>query len=226
MSGVGGDVRGTGKATILKPAVNINSVHVIPDTREGWGDAVRLVLESYVGNDALPGRFDYSQIRKKGSPIKGMGGTASGPDDLRELLEINIPGVLNPLEGLPITVTAIVDLFNFIGKCVVSGNVRRSAEIIFGEPDDQEFMSLKDPTKFGFELKDRRWVSNNSCFAEVGMDYSKTQGGTGEWPGYMWLDNARAFGRMADPPNHVDKKIVGMTHVASSHWSHSSYVIW
>ena len=37
--------------------------------------------------------------------------------------------VLEPLRGLPVTATAIVDIFNQIGRCVVAGNVRRTAEI-------------------------------------------------------------------------------------------------
>jgi ribonucleoside-triphosphate reductase len=61
----------------------------------------------------------------------------------------------------------IVDLMNLIGKCVVSGNIRRTAEIAFGECDDEEFINLKN-----YEMNPERmafgWVSNNSIFAKVG----------------------------------------------------------
>ena len=64
----------------------------------------------------------------------------------------------------------IVDVMNLIGKCVVSGNIRRTAEIAFGEFDDQEFINLKN-----YEMHPERaghgWVSNNSIFAQIGQDY-------------------------------------------------------
>ena len=46
-------------------------------------------------------------------------------------------------ESQRITGTQIVDVFNYIGKCVVAGGVRRTAEIMFGEADDEEFIGLK-----------------------------------------------------------------------------------
>lgn len=65
----------------------------------------------------------------------------------------------------------IVDLMNFIGKCVISGNIRRTAEIAFGEFDDVDFINLKN-----YEANPDRasygWVSNNSIFAQLGQDYS------------------------------------------------------
>ena len=61
----------------------------------------------------------------------------------------------------------IVDLMNFIGKCVIAGNIRRTAEIAFGEHTDTEFINLKN-----YELNPERaghgWVSNNSIFAQIG----------------------------------------------------------
>jgi hypothetical protein len=56
---------------------------------------------------------------------------------------------------------------NFIGKCVVSGNIRRSAEIAFGEYDDTEFIQLKD-YKLNPERANYGWVSNNSILAKLG----------------------------------------------------------
>lgn len=75
-------------------------------------------------------------------PIKGFGGVSQGGEILKELHEA-IEGVLEPLSGKPITVTAIVDIMNLIGKCVVAGNVRRTAEIAFGDPDSTEYIDLK-----------------------------------------------------------------------------------
>lgn len=83
---------------------------------------------------------------------------------------------------------------NLIGKCIVAGNVRRTAEIAFGSADSEEYCSLKDYTvnphrqQFG-------WTSNNSVFAEIGMDYSKVADkirGNGE-PGIAWLENMKVI---------------------------------
>jgi adenosylcobalamin-dependent ribonucleoside-triphosphate reductase len=119
--------------------------------------------------------------------------------------------ILAPRVGEKITSSDIVDLFNIIGKCVVSGNVRRSAEILFGDPKDKEFLTLKDPAKNAEYLNNHRWASNNSVFAAVGMDYSEASESlikNGE-PGFFWLDNAKNYSRMGDAPDFKDEKVDG-----------------
>lgn len=207
--GVGGDTRGANTLTIKKPFID-NEPHVVSDDREGWVSIVRRVLDSFVRETTLPTVIDYSQIRPAGAPINGFGGTSSGAAPLTELIE-SIKSILQPLIGKKITSTAIVDLFNVIGRCVVSGNVRRSAEIMFGEFDDLEFLGLKDPAKNAEALKSHRWASNNSIFAKVGMDYSTVADMTaknGE-PGFMWLDNAREFSRMNGVSDFKDSAAAG-----------------
>ena len=86
-----------------------------------------------------------------------------GPEPLKQGLEA-IRALLNSLDGQEITSVAITDIMNFIGKFVVSGNVRRGAEIAIGEEDDLDFIQMKDPERFSKELGDRRWASNNSIF--------------------------------------------------------------
>ena len=104
--------------------------YVVPDTREGWVESLRLLLESYsLGTGRLI--FDYSSIRDEGAPILGFGGESSGPAPLVELHE-TISAILDEQVGQPLTTTSIVDIMNLIGKCVVAGNVRRTAEIVFG----------------------------------------------------------------------------------------------
>lgn len=66
----------------------------------------------------------------------------------------------------------IVDIMNIIGKCVVSGNIRRVAEIAIGEADDHDFINLKNYHMFP-ERMQYGWVSNNSIFAKLGMDYQE-----------------------------------------------------
>lgn len=247
--GVGGDMEGAGKVIIQQPAVSAD-VHVVDDSREGWAELVERYLLAFVGKASLPASVDYSQVRPEGAPIKGFGGTASGPGPLKELVQ-SVQDILAPLIGKPITSTAIADLFNVIGRCVVSGNVRRSAEILLGHPDDKEFSALKDDAELRGLTKERdalqkrlneddlvrdaiadsikaqvaaldklieahplrthRWASNNSILAEVGMDYTAVAQSTaanGE-PGYVWLENARDFGRMKDDPNGNDYRAAG-----------------
>ena len=97
--------------------------------------------------DGLPRpAFDFTTIRPRGSPIRGFGGVASGPEVLQRL-HADVDGILTPLAGQPITITAIVDLMNAIGRCIVSGDVRQTAEIAFGDPDSDEYIDLKDYDK-------------------------------------------------------------------------------
>jgi ribonucleoside-triphosphate reductase len=208
--GVGGDTRGAGKIKILEPYRSCGGdVHVVADTREGWVAVLRIVLEAYVTGGTLP-RFDYSGVRPAGSAIKGFGGTASGPGPLKEMVE-SICALLDARVGQAITSADIVDIFNMVGKCVVSGNVRRSAEIMFGEPTDEGFLELKDKEKNAAALDSHRWASNNSVFSTVGQSYARQARLTaknGE-PGYFWLANAQAYGRMIDPPTHADARAKG-----------------
>jgi len=123
----------------------------------------------------------------------------------------SVKTLLTAKVGNKITSTDIVDIFNLIGKCVVAGNVRRTAEIMFGEPDDIDFLELKDPSKNKEALKSHRWASNNSIFANIGMDYTDVAERTaknGE-PGYEWLENAQAFSRMGKPEDNKGFKARG-----------------
>ena len=208
--GVGGNTEGAGKITIRKPRIDLGSTHVVADTREGWVDLVRIVLNSYAARGSLPEHIDYSLVRPEGVPIKTFGGVASGPGPLIELIA-GIKTTLDPLVDKSITSQAIADLFNRIGKCVVSGNVRRSAIIMLGEGTDQEFLELKDPELHPAELTDFRWTSNNSIYASVGMNYTDAASRTarnGE-PGYAWMQNAREYGRMGDAPDYGDMRAKG-----------------
>jgi intein/homing endonuclease len=121
--GVGSDCRGAGKVIIQQPEQG-DDIHVVADSREGWVDLLFRYLEAYAGNGSLPASVDYSEVRPYGALIKGFGGTASGPDPLRKLID-NIQRILIPLIGKPITSEAIVDICDFVGVCVVAGNVRR-----------------------------------------------------------------------------------------------------
>lgn len=140
--GMGFDVSGTGMVRVQEP--ERSGQYVVADTREGWVDVVRTTLNAYVGLNPLP-TFDYSRVRPEGSPIRGFGGTASGPAPLKELVAF-ICETLDGLVGQFLDETAITDIANCIGRCVVAGNVRRSSEIAISDHTDVAFRKLKDPT--------------------------------------------------------------------------------
>ncbi len=208
--GVGFDTVGANQITVHESvSVVLGEEYVIPDTREGWVESVRLLLDSYL----MPGHqqpvFDYSLIRAAGAPIKGFGGVAAGPEPLMQL-HAAIAGVLDARVGCTMSSRDITDIMNLIGKCVVAGNVRRTAEIAFGAVDDETFLDLKN-YRVNPERKEFGWTSNNSVFAEVGMDYTSAAARVainGE-PGFVWLDNLRAYGRMDDPADFADFRLAG-----------------
>ncbi len=209
--GVGFDTRGAGKLVIQAPDV-ATETYVIPDSREGWCDSTEMILEAFlVPNHALA-NLDYSEIRPAGEPIRGFGGTAAGPGPLKKLHE-SLQLLFEGRGGEELSSSDIVDVQNMIGKCVVAGNVRRSAEIAFGFPEDQAFLELKDWEKNPVRMGSDGWgnLSNNSIITEVGGDYSHIAeliAKNGE-PGLMYLDLAQSHGRLVDPPNYRDRRALG-----------------
>ena len=207
--GVGFDTKGAGEIVIKGVNRDRNEeIFMIPDTREGWVESLKLLLESYFHGTG-PITFDYNQIRDEGEPIKGFGGVSSGHEPLKEIHE-DIQNVLEDNTGEPISVTTIVDIMNLIGKCVVAGNVRRTAEIVFGDPKNEEYLNLKN-----YKVNPHRemygWTSNNSVFAELGMDYTdicKRIVDNGE-PGLAWLQNMRHFSRMKNGGDDKDHRVAG-----------------
>ena len=207
--GVGFDTKGAGEIIIKGvDTTRDEQLYEIPDTREGWVESLRLLLESYFHGQS-PVEFDYTKIRPAGAPIKGFGGVSSGHEPLKEV-HAEIRNILDDNIGNPITVTTIVDVMNLIGKCVVAGNVRRTAEIVFGDPNSEEYLNLKN-YKVNPHRDQYGWTSNNSIFAELGMDYTdvcKRITDNGE-PGFAWLDNMRKFSRMQNGGDNKDHRVAG-----------------
>lgn len=198
--GVGFDTRGSEhRQRIYKPNKRNPVSFVIGDTREGWVSSTAALINSYFRPGQREIHFDYSRIRLRGERLKTFGGIAPGPNplkhfhkQLKDLFEKKADS------GNYLDVRDIVDIFNLIGVCVISGNVRRTAEIAFGPHDSQEFIELKDYEK-NPDRMEYGWTSNNSIFAETGMDYSMIAENilkNGE-PGLMWLENAQENGRMS-----------------------------
>jgi adenosylcobalamin-dependent ribonucleoside-triphosphate reductase len=207
--GVGFDTKGAGKLHVKGAhPTNPPRTYVIPDSREGWVEALRQLINAHVsGREGV--LFDYSLIRPFGTPIKGFGGVASGPAALKELLD-SVRTLLESRSGSALTLTDITDIMNLIGRCVVAGNVRRTAEIAFGSPESDEYLDLKNYAK-NPQRADFGWTSNNSVFATLGMDYSKVcerVRANGE-PGFAWLDNMQQYARMNGTVDARDHRVRG-----------------
>ena len=214
--GVGFDDRGADKDFVIYDPQPDTDPISIPDTREGWVESVALLINSYLKPDQKSPVFEYSQIRPAGTPIKTFGGTAAGHEPL-ERLHNYIRKLFKGRAGEKLTRRDIADIGNLIGVCVVSGNVRRSAELLIGRLDDKDFLNLKnaevypernsyDPASPGWA-----WMSNNSVEATVGADLEHivdSIANNGE-PGVVWMDMSRKYGRLIDAPNNKDWRVAG-----------------
>ena len=153
---------------IKDPATNIVETFIIPDSIEGWADALGILIATYMESKEYTEwygktvKFDYSQIRSLGSKLSSGVGKAPGPEPLHRSLN-KIRELLNKciLEGQkklkPINA---YDIVMHSADAVLSGGVRRSATICLFSIDDQEMMSAK--TGNWFYDNPQRSRSNNS----------------------------------------------------------------
>lgn len=215
--GVGFDTKGADKGLLIQdPSVGPQSTYVIPDTREGWVESVGLIIKSYLTPGHGTQLFDYSKIRPEGAPIRTFGGTAAGPAPLERVHE-TIREIFDGRAGEKLSTVDIADIGNLIGVCVVAGNVRRSAEILLGSLDDDEFLNLKNPERFprrnsyDAAAPGWAWMSNNSVAVSMDDNLAPIVEGVvrnGE-PGVVWLDTARNYGRTGDAPDYADHRVMG-----------------
>ena len=189
------------------------ATYVVPDDREGWAESLRLLISSYEDGTQTV-KFDYSEIRAAGEPIKTFGGTASGYEVL-EKLHVRVRRYLDEfLEGTVSRTETVANVINAIGACIVAGNVRRSAQLNLGLIDDEEFLLLKDFSKYDDDgnvtyqgTRDRRadvgWMSNNSVAIRTVDDFSKItdiaeQVRVNGEPGIINFMNIQKYGRMGE----------------------------
>lgn len=129
-----------GKLKIERQETN-DADFIVPDTREGWVKLLGKVLKAhfYSGEG-----FTYSTVcvRGKGTPIKGFGGLASGPEELCWGVG-EIHKILNSRSNKKLRPIDCLDIMNIIGFVVVSGNVRRSAQLAIGDYDDLDYLKAK-----------------------------------------------------------------------------------
>jgi len=181
---------------------------IVPDSREGWVELLDRVLRASfeTGNNFT---FATHLIRGKGSAIKGFGGTASGPEDLVwGMLEIN--RILNERSGKRLRPIDCLDIMNIIGKIVVAGNVRRSAQIAIGDHDDLEYLRAKRWDLGG--IPNWRAMSNNSVACEdittLPDEFWEGYKGNGEPYGLINLASSRIQGRTGET-QYPDPDVMG-----------------
>lgn len=174
---------------------------VIPDTIEGWADALGVLLATYMPHDEFPDWkncevvFDYSKIRPAGSPLASGVGKAPGPEPLRRSLEI-IRRLLNDRLAQGLTHLRPIDSYDIVmhaSDAVLSGGVRRSACICIFSPEDKEMMHAKIGNWFAENPQRAR--SNNSALLlrdstpkELYLELIQSARECGE-PGTYWSDS-------------------------------------
>ena len=170
---------------------------IVPDSREGWCELTRRVLESYF----VTGKsFSYSTIclRGYGEPIKGFGGVASGPLPLIRFIE-NLSKILGARAGKQLRPIDAADILTATGEMVVAGNVRRSAIIIIGDCWDKEYLKAK---RWDLDtIPTHRSCANYSVVCDDVEDLHPLFWKTyeqGEPFGIVNLTNIQKFGRMGE----------------------------
>jgi ribonucleoside-triphosphate reductase (thioredoxin) len=180
---------------------------IVPDSRQGWRRLLHSVLKSYFETGRS---FSYSTIlvREFGAPLKTFGGTASGPGALIEGIA-DICKVMDNRVGKKLRSIDVLDICNIIGKIVVSGSSRRSAQIAIGDPDDVLFIRAKNWATGNIPAY--RANSNNSIYADyyeqILPELWKGYDGTGEPYGLVNRRLARKFGRLGEA--RTDNSIEG-----------------
>ena len=158
---------------IYQPSLQETEIFRIPDSREGWCDSVKVLINSYCLPFSPTIKFDYNSIRPLGAPIRGFGGTCSGPGPLatfHEQIRDFFKMYLN-YEWYNI-INLKTDIANACGCCVVAGNVRRSAELALGSINDPTFVDLKNYDIYPYRAH-IGWMSNNSVMLEEDEDFEK-----------------------------------------------------
>ena len=146
---------------LQKPNPNRQRRYLIADSIEGWADAIKTLMECYLGIRTSTPVFDYSDIREKGALLITSGGKAPGPQPLRECL-VKIEGILQNIPtGTKLSSIQAHDIMCHIADAVLSGGIRRAAMISLFSADDIEMISCKSGT--WWENNPQRGRSNNSA---------------------------------------------------------------
>jgi len=147
---------------ITKPYTKRTRRFLIGDSIEGWADAIKVLMKSYLGEKRSSRiEFDYSDIRPKGAMLVTSGGKAPGPQPLKECI-VKITGVLDSKEETDTLSTLEVhDIVCHIADAVLAGGIRRAALISLFSADDNEMISAKSGN--WWETNPQRGRANNSA---------------------------------------------------------------
>ena len=146
---------------IKKPNPERTRRYLIGDSIEGWADAIKVLMESYLGYKSSTPIFDFSDIRQKGAMLVTSGGKAPGPQPLKDCIH-NITKVLdNKKDGEKLTPIETHDIVCHIADAVLAGGIRRAALISLFSADDEEMISCKSGS--WWEQNAQRGRANNSA---------------------------------------------------------------
>jgi ribonucleoside-triphosphate reductase len=136
--------------------------HLIGDSIEGWADAIKILIKSYMGSKRSSKiMFDYSDIRPKGAQLVTSGGKAPGPQPLKECI-IKVQGILQDVEdGEKLTTLQAHDIVCHIADAVLAGGIRRAALISLFSADDEAMIGCK--SGHWWEEAPQRGRANNSA---------------------------------------------------------------
>ena len=135
--------------------------YLIGDSIEGWADAIKVLIKSYLNGRSSKIIFDYSDIRAKGARLVTSGGKAPGPQPLKECL-LKLEGILDSKDdGSQLSSLEVHDMVCHIADAVLAGGIRRAALISLFSAHDEEMISCK--TGDWWEKNPQRGRSNNSA---------------------------------------------------------------
>ena len=145
---------------IQKPNTTRTRRFLVNDSIEGWADAVKALIRSYFkGGSRL--RFDFSDIRPKGSALVTSGGKAPGPQPLKECL-VKLEGLLSEKQnGDKLRPIEVHDMICHVADAVLAGGIRRAALISLFSADDDEMIAAKAGN--WWEKNPQRGRANNSA---------------------------------------------------------------
>ena len=146
---------------VNKPYTKRSKRFLIGDSIEGWADAIKVLMKSYLNGKSSKIQFDYSDIRPKGALLVTSGGKAPGPQPLKECI-LKIKGILdNKEDGEQLSTLEAHDIICYIADAVLAGGIRRAALISLFSADDNEMISCKSGN--WWEKDPQRGRANNSA---------------------------------------------------------------
>ena len=147
---------------VNKPYTKRTRRFLVGDSIEGWADAIKVLMKSYMGEKRQSTiEFDFSDIRPKGAQLVTSGGKAPGPQPLKECI-LKITGILNSKEsGDSLSTIEVHDIVCHIADAVLAGGIRRAALISLFSADDDEMIACKAGN--WWETNPQRGRANNSA---------------------------------------------------------------